>query len=273
MAYTLDSLFGVKDEVIMLSGGTGSIGLELSRGLLDLGAKVALMGSNREKCDRIGNDLKKVYPEENFMFVTADITDENAVNTAVDEVYEHFGKIDGLVNCAGINIIQSLNKITMDEFNKVMNINFTGMVICCKSVGRYMLKANKGRIVNISSLSSIQGKSYYTAYASSKAAINSFTRALAIEWAKKGINVNALCPGMIVTDINRKQFEENPESLARRTASIPRGTPGRTEWLVSPVVCLLSPGSAHLTGQAIFVDGGSSAGDTFVLEQKRFENE
>lgn len=273
MKYTLENLFGISGEVFVVSGGTGTIGLELCRGLVSLGAKVGILGIFEKDCAAAVEKLKEEFPEAGAAAFQADVTDEDAVNAAVDRIYETFGRIDGLINCAGINIIDSLAHITMKEFNRVMDVNFTGTVICCKSVGRYLLKAKKGRVVNISSLSATQGKAYYTAYASSKAAINSFTRALSIEWAKKGINVNAICPSLIVTDINRRQLEENPDSFAKRVESIPRGVPGRTEWLVGPVVSLLSPGSIHLTGQAIYVDGGSSAGSTFVLEKDRFEKE
>lgn len=273
MDYTLENLFGIKDDVFIVSGGTGAIGFELCRGFLALGGKVGIIGHSKEKCQLAAEKLSAEYPSGDIIAEAADVTDENAVNIAVDRIFSHFKRIDGLVNCAGINIIESLSRITIKDFNTVMDVNFTGTVICCKSAGRYMLKARSGRIVNISSLSSIQGKSYYTAYASSKAAINSFTRALSIEWAKKNINVNAVCPGIIATDINRKQLEENPDSFARRVESIPRNVPGRTEWLVGPVISLMSPGSIHLTGQCIFVDGGASAGSTFVLEKERFEKE
>ncbi|NLI22880.1 MAG: SDR family oxidoreductase [Clostridiales bacterium] len=273
MDYTLEHLFGIRDEVFVVSGGTGTIGLELCRGMIALGAKVGILGISQEDCDRAAAKLQAEFPGAPVLAAVADVTDEAMVNEAVDRIYARFGRIDGLINCAGINVIDSLAHITIEDFNRVMNVNFTGTVICCKSVGRYLLRARKGRVVNISSLSATQAKAYYTAYASSKAAINSFTRALAIEWAQKGINVNALCPSLIVTDINRAQLEQNPENFARRVASIPRGVPGRTEWLVGPVVSLLSPGSVHLTGQAIYVDGGSSAGSTFVLEEERFRHE
>ena len=188
----------------------------------------------------------------------------------MEQIDRHFGRIDGLVNAAGMNIIESLEKMTLSDFQKVMDTNFTSVAICCKYAGGYMLRAKKGRIVNISSLSTVKGKAYYTAYASSKAAVDSFTRALAIEWAQQGINVNSVAPGMIVTDINRKQIEENPRSYEKRIESIPRGCAGRTEWLVAPVIMLLSPGSVHMTGQTVFVDGGCTAGDTFVMETERF---
>ncbi len=266
MEYSLNYMFGIEEDVVIVTGGCGSIGLEICRGLLQLGANIAAIGNNEEGCTNAKEKLGNEFDSSRFMVLNADITNESALNNAVDEVYKKYKKIDALINCAGINIIKSLNDITVEEFNTVMNVNFMGVVMSCKSVGRYMLKAKKGRVVNISSLSSVQGKAFYTAYSSSKAAINSFTQSLAIEWAKSGINVNAICPSLIVTDINRHLIESNPENFAKRVQSIPRGVAGRVEWLVAPIVCLLSKGSIHLTGQSIFVDGGSSSGSTFVLD-------
>ena len=156
----------------------------------------------------------------------------------------------------------------MADFNHVVDVNFKGIVHCCKAAGTYMLPAHKGRIVNVSSLSALQGKAKYTAYSASKAAINGFTRALSTEWCAQGINVNVLSPGLVVTDINRATVMANPDGYRRRIEAIPRGVPGRVEWLVGPVVMLLSPGSVHLTGQVICVDGGISTGDTFVMDKK-----
>lgn len=171
------------------------------------------------------------------------------------------------MNCAGINKALPLLEIGMADFNHVVDVNFKGIVHCCKAAGTYMLPAHKGRIVNVSSLSALQGKAKYTAYSASKAAINGFTRALSTEWCAQGINVNVLSPGLVVTDINRATVMANPDGYRRRIEAIPRGVPGRVEWLVGPVVMLLSPGSVHLTGQVICVDGGISTGDTFVMDK------
>lgn len=272
MDYTLEQLYGIRDQVIVVTGAAGGIGLELCRAIRDLGGRVAAVVRSGKSRDKVLEALN--YPsaaeEKDVFCAIADLTDEEAVKTAMELIYQHFGRIDGLVNAAGMNIIESLEKVTIRDFQKVMDTNFTSVAICCKYAGVYMLKAKKGRIVNISSLSSVKGKAYYTAYASSKAAVDSFTRALAIEWARQGINVNSVAPGMIVTDINRRQIEENPESYKKRVESIPRGCAGKTEWLVSPVIMLLSPGSAHMTGQTVYVDGGCTAGDTFVMETERF---
>ena len=272
MSYTLDQLYGIRDQVIVVTGAAGGIGLELCRAIRDLGGRVAAVVRNSKSREKVLEALHcpNLSTEKDVLCVIADLTHEEAVKAAMEQIDRHFGRIDGLVNAAGMNIIESLEKMTLSDFQKVMDTNFTSVAICCKYAGGYMLRAKKGRIVNISSLSTVKGTAYYTAYASSKAAVDSFTRALAIEWAQQGINVNSVAPGMIVTDINRKQIEENPRSYEKRIESIPRGCAGRTEWLVAPVIMLLSPGSVHMTGQTVFVDGGCTAGDTFVMETERF---
>ena len=266
MRYTLDALFGLKDEVIVICGGTRGIGRELANALADLGARLAIIATKQAACDQTAAELKERGAAD-AIGCAADVTNFSAVEAAFASIYAHYQKIDGLVNCAGINHIQPLLDIEMENFNHVIDVNFTGIVHCCKAAGKYMLPAGKGRVVNVSSLSALQGKAKYTAYSASKAAINGFTRALSTEWCKQGVNVNVLSPGLIVTDINREAIMANPASYQRRVDSIPRGVPGRLEWLVSPVVMLLSEGSAHLTGQVICVDGGISTGDTFVMDR------
>ena len=126
MKYTLENLFGISGEVFVVSGGTGTIGLELCRGLVSLGAKVGILGIFEKDCAAAVEKLKEEFPEAGAVAFQADVTDEDAVNAAVDRIYETFGRIDGLINCAGINIIDSLAHITMKEFNRVMDVNFTG---------------------------------------------------------------------------------------------------------------------------------------------------
>ena len=267
MKYQYRDLFGIDGKVIVVSGGTRGIGRELSLAFSDLGASVAVIGTNKERLNEVEIIIKEKGAD--FLGVIADVSDETAVDHAFDEIIKKFRKIDGLINCAGINHIEELDTIPMEKFQRVMDVNFSGTVLCCRAAGKYMLKSGYGRIVNISSLSAFKGKSKYTAYSASKSAIHGFTRALSTEWAKKNINVNVISPGLIVTDINREMLMENPKSYKQRIDSIPRGCPGKLEWIVSPVVMLLSEGSSHITGQVICVDGGISTGDTYVLDDKK----
>ncbi|MGN0974573.1 MAG: SDR family NAD(P)-dependent oxidoreductase [Gemmiger sp.] len=267
MNYSLESLFGLKGEVIVICGGTRGIGREIANALADLGANLAIVATRQEACECAARELKERGAGDAVGYA-ADVTDFDAVQAAFENIYNHYGRIDGLVNCAGINHVKPLLDIDMEDFNHVVDVNFKGIVHCCKAAGRYMLPAHKGRIVNVSSLSALQGKSKYTAYSASKAAVNGFTRSLSTEWCAQGVNVNVLSPGLVVTDINRETIMANPEGYKRRVEAIPRGVPGRLEWLVAPAVMLLSAGSAHLTGQVICVDGGISTGDTFVMDKK-----
>lgn len=271
MGYTLDGLYAIKDLVIVVTGASGGIGSEICKAILDLGGIVAAVVRSETSTEKLLTALGRDYSEDRLYFAQADLTDEAQVRTAMADIFHHFGRIDGLVNAGGMNIIEALDDITMADFSRVMDTNFTALVMSCKYAGHYMLQAGRGRIVNLSSLSAIKGKPFYTAYAASKAAVDSFTRALAIEWARKGINVNAVAPSIIVTEINRRQIESNPESYEKRISNIPRGCPGRPEWLISPIIMLLSPGAVHLTGTTLFVDGGCSAGDCFIMEKERFD--
>ncbi len=268
MKYTLDELYNVQGKAVVISGGTSGIGLELAGALLDLGAKVAVLGHEESSTQKAKESLEK-RGDTSVPAFTVNVTDLAGVTEVFQKIFQEFGRIDGLVNCAGINSIEALHSANMEKYRQVLDVNLMGTIHCCRAVAPYMLAQNSGRVVNISSLSSIRGKRYYTAYASSKAAINGFTRALAVEWAQNGITVNAIAPGMIVTAINRREIEENPESYQKRVESIPRGCAGRTEWLVAPVVMFLSDGAPHVTGQCLFCDGGSSIGDTFIMEKEK----
>ena len=263
MTYKLDDLFGVKGRSIIVAGGSSGLGSEIAAALVDLGAQVAIIGRTKEKCDRVLESLKKKNPA--VLGFHQDITDEKAMEAVFETIYKTFGRIDGLVNCAGINQISDLADFSMKDFTRVIEVNLLGTVICCKIAGKYMLKAGSGSIVNISSQSTRVGKPGYTAYAASKAAVDGFTRALATEWIRKGVKVNSIAPGLFVTDINRKEIEANPEIFKQRIADIPRGKVGEPSLLVAPVIALLAQGTDHMVGQTLSVDGGTSIGIMKVL--------
>lgn len=265
MTYSLQSLFGVSGRSMAIVGGSSGIGLEIACALADCGAKVAVIGRTREKVEKAGETLR--LRAQDSLALQADVANEEQMSRAFAAVAEQFGTIDGLVNSAGINNIGPLAKQPLAAFRQVIDVNLIGMVIACRQAAPYMLKNGYGNVVNISSLSSFQGKSYYTAYSASKAAVDGFTRALAVEWIKSGVNVNSVAPGIAITDINRADIEANPDGLARRLVAIPRGKVGETSLLVAPVIHLLSPGSAHIVGQTICVDGGQSTGDPFVMSR------
>lgn len=263
--YTLEGLFGMSGRSVVICGGSSGLGREVALALADLGAQVGIIGRSPKKVESVLAELRERTPD--CIGVAADVADEAGMRAAFAKINEAFGKIDGLVNTAGINIIESLDKIDLADFDKVMATNFRGIVLTCKIAGEYMLPRGYGAIVNVSSQSTKRGKANYTAYAASKAAIDGFTRALAVEWTKKGINVNSIAPGLILTDINKADYEKYPQSLVERVASIPHGRAGETSDIIAPIVALLSPSCSHIVGQTVFVDGGITIGDTFVLRK------
>lgn len=259
MNYNLDSMFGVKDKVVIITGGSGGIGGGLTDILLSLGANVAIVDINAQSIEKKLEESKSLAGS--VKGYQADITDEEAIEKIFKQVYEDFGSIYAILNCAGISHVEFLSEMPMDKWQKVMDVNLRGTVICTKIAGNYMKQAGIGRVINISSLAATHGKPKYTAYTPSKAAVNAFTFTLAAEWARQNITVNSISPVLVVTDINRKQIEADPKFFESIINTIPQGRLCSADFLGGLVVFLLSESSSYITGQCIGCDGGAENGD------------
>jgi 2-deoxy-D-gluconate 3-dehydrogenase len=247
--------FRLNGKVAIVTGGNGGIGLGMARGLADAGATVAIVGRNMAKSD----DAVAALNESGGRAVAlaADVTDKTAVDAMAESVRRQFGRIDILVNNAGINIRKPPHELAPDEWDTVISTNLTSAFLCSQAVYPAM-KGNGGKIINIGSMMSIFGASYSPAYAASKGGIVQFTRACACSWAADNIQVNAVLPGWIDTELTRRAREQVDGLHGKVLDRTPAARWGAPDDFAGIAVFLSSSASDFITGAAIPVDGGFS---------------
>jgi len=236
------SQFRLNGEVAVVTGGAAGLGKVVAEAFANVGARVAIFDPAAT-----GNDGYKV-----------DVSDEAQVKAAFAEVVARYGRIDVLFNNAGIAIRRPTAELTVDEWNKVVAVNMTGVFLCAREAARHMLAGGRGgRIVNTASIMGFSGGGLYPniSYQSTKGAVVNMTRALAVEWAKQGIRVNAIAPTWIRTALTRG-ITESPELVRRIEAMTPMGRLGEPEDIVGAVLFLSTAASALVTGHVLAVDGG-----------------
>jgi len=250
------SFFDLSDKVVIVTGGNQGIGFAIAKGLAGAGATVVIANRRAAEGERAAATLRK--EKLHSVAIPTDVTNINSIKVMIEKVISDFGKIDILVNNAGQMVRRPVEEITEEDWDNVINTNLKGMFFCCQLVGREMIRNKKGRIINISSVRSKKIAPNRSVYAISKAGVSNLTRVFAYEWGKYNINVNAIAPGTIITDINRKHFEEHPEELAQIVKSIPRGRPGNPLDCVSAAIFLASDEADFVTGHILLVDGGTT---------------
>jgi 2-deoxy-D-gluconate 3-dehydrogenase len=249
-------VFDLKGRIAIVTGGNGGIGLGMARGLAGAGASVVVAARNADKSRAAVQELGKLGGEA--LAVAVDVTDEAAVARLVRTTLDRFGRIDVLVNNAGTNIRKSLHEYSLEEWHRVMNTNLTSAFLCSRAVYPAMKAAGGGKVINIGSMMSIFGASFSPAYGASKGGIVQLTKSAAIAWAPDNIQVNAVLPGWIDTELTQGARREVPglhESVLKRTPARRWGT---MDDMAGVAVFLASAASDFVTGTAIPVDGGYS---------------
>jgi NAD(P)-dependent dehydrogenase (short-subunit alcohol dehydrogenase family) len=250
--------FDLTGSVAVVIGGSRGIGFEAAMALGAGGAKVILASRDRSVLDESVGKLMKAGVDASLFVL--DVTDSAAVTEAADTIVAEHGKVDILINSAGIARLNSALETSDDEWRAVMDLNVNGMFWCCRAFGRHMVAAGKGAIVNLGSMSGLIINRPQTApsYMASKGAVHMLTKALAVEWAKSGVRVNALAPGYISTDMTLK-MRERPELFNVWLEMTPMGRLGETSEVAAAVLYLASPASGYVTGAILSIDGGYTA--------------
>jgi 2-deoxy-D-gluconate 3-dehydrogenase len=245
--------FDLTGKVALVTGGNGGIGLGMAHGLAAAGAVVMVAGRNAEKNRRAAQSLGAGADA-----IAADLTQDSGAKAAVAAAVDKFGRLDIVVNNAGTNIRKAPQDYSLEEWHSVLNINLTSMFLCCQAAYPH-LRARGGKIINIGSMMSIFGASFAAPYGASKGAVVQLTKSLAAAWAPDNIQVNAVLPGWIDTDLTKGAREQVSGLHEKVLARTPAGRWGQPEDMAGIAVFLSSHASDFITGTAIPVDGGYAA--------------
>jgi NAD(P)-dependent dehydrogenase (short-subunit alcohol dehydrogenase family) len=253
MSDYLQKLFGFDGKVAVVIGGTGVLGGELASGLAQAGATVVVAGRSAERGKERVDAIATLGGTATFAAV--DAADRTSVKALLEQALQEHGRVDALVNCAGINSPAPYFEITDEEFAKIINTNVLATHLGCQIFGKHMVDAGGGAILNIGSVTSYRPLSRVFIYSASKAAVLNLTQNVARELAPHGVRVNCLCPGFFPAEQNRKILDQSRiEAILRHT---PMGRLGDAPELIGAALLLLSPtAGSFITGEAIYVDGG-----------------
>ena len=253
-----DPLFSVRDKVVIVSGGSRGIGRALAEGFARRGAKVIITGRDETTLQATAAEISQgAHPVD---FVTCDVAKPETIGPMVEAVIAKAGRIDVLLNVAGVNIRKRVETYTEEEYDYITNINLKGAFLVSQAVGRQMIaQGTGGAIVNVDSLNTFAPLKGVLPYAMSKAGLGMMTRGMGSEWGDHGIRVNAIAPGFVLTDLTNKLWSD-PTMQAWGKANTPLRRLGQPEDMVGAAIFLASDASRFMTGQVLYVDGGITCG-------------
>jgi len=251
--------FDLTGKVALVTGGASGIGKAIATAFMEHGAKVLIGSRTTEKVDCAVTDIALAteadIAEPTIAGIALDVTDDGSVKAAVSKAADVFGQLDILVNAAGYHVKKPTFDLTADEFARMYDTHVTGTLRCCQVGGRLMHERHSGCIINLASVSSFVDLIEVAAYAAAKNAVLGLTRSLANEWAQYGIRTNAIAPGFVPTEINRKMIEgtDRGRRILEHTPMARFGTPDE---IAAAAVFLASPASSFVNGHTLVVDGG-----------------
>ncbi len=257
-----DTLFSVKDQVVLVSGASRGIGRAIAEGFAQRGAKVIITGRESATLEKTARAIEATP-------IVCDVASGKAIDRLVNAARDQFGHIDTLINVAGVNRRMLAEKLSEDDYDFILDINLKGPFLLSLAVGKAMLARGQGNQINIVSLNNDRPLKGVMPYAMSKSALSQMTRSLAMEWGPRGLRVNAIAPGFVLTDLTKKLWSQ-PQMKAWGETNTPLVRLGHPEDMIGAAVFLASPASAWMTGQTLFVDGGFSAGLVWPID---FENQ
>jgi len=252
-----DPLFSVEDKAVLVSGGSRGIGRAIAEGFAQRGAKVIVTGRDadalQKTAEEIGSGGRVVVP------VVCDVAKSDQIGQLVETTISELGRIDVLVNVAGVNLRKPALDYTEEEYDFILDVNLKGAFLLSQAVARHMREQGEGNQINIASINNDRPLGHITPYAMSKAGMGHMTRSFAMEWGEYGIRVNAICPGFILTEMAGKIWKD-PQMPRWRDANTPLRRIGTPDDMIGTAIFLASDASRFLTGQSIYVDGGFTAG-------------
>ena len=247
--------FSLDGEVAVVTGAAQGLGRQMAAGLAEVGADVAIADLNHGKAADAAAELDG---ETDVIAVETDVTDEPSVRRMVDSVTDRLGPVDVLINNAGVVENAPAEETTLESWQRVLAVNLDGVFLCAKHVGRRMLDRGQGRIVNVSSMSAfdVNVPQKQASYNVTKAGVSMLTKSLAVEWADRGVRVNAIAPGYMRTELVDEVLANNPDMEDTWIENTPLGRLGQPEELRELVVYLASDASSYMTGTTVVMDGG-----------------
>ncbi|MBY0528329.1 MAG: glucose 1-dehydrogenase [Gemmataceae bacterium] len=258
-----DQLFSVAGQVVLVSGGSRGIGRSIAEGFAQRGAKVVITGRDRTSLEQAAKEIAP--PDGAVRPIVCDVADSKAIEDLTKTVMNEFGHVDTLINVAGVNRRMLSEQLTEADYDFILDINLKGPFLLSLAIGRHQLQRGKGNQINIASLNNDRPLKGVAPYAMSKAAMGHMTKSLALEWGPRGIRVNAIAPGFILTDLTKKLWSQ-PTMKDWGMANTPLRRMGVPADMVGTAVFLASEASSFMTGQVLYVDGGFGCGLNWPID-------